>query len=271
MAGRSSDLLRRTLSACVFVPAILGLCWLGGWYLFALVTAVVARGAWEFYQLAGEAGHCPARWPGVLLAVACCFCVQFSGMAALALFLLFAIPAGLVSVLGRGVEDYLANALLTVGGIAYIGVLGSTPLLLADIAPGGTALVLLVFVGIWLTDAAAYLGGSLWGRRKLVPSISPAKTVAGLVAGLVGGLVPVVGYRLVDGLSWPLLLGLLLVASAGGQVGDLVESAYKRNVGVKDAPVLIPGHGGILDRFDSYFFAFPLAYLYITAVRGLSP
>jgi len=271
MAGRSPDLLRRTLSACVFVPAILGLCWLGGWYLFALVTAVVARGTWEFYQLAGSAGHHPARWPGVFLAVGCCIGVQFFGMAALGFLLLFAIPAGLVSVLGRGVEDYLANALLTVGGIVYIGVLGSSPLLLAGITPGGTALVLLVFLGIWLTDAAAYFGGSLWGKRKLVPSISPAKTVVGLVAGVAGGLVPAALHRLVDGLPWPALLGMLLVASLGGQAGDLVESAYKRNVGVKDAPVLIPGHGGILDRFDSYFFAFPLAYLYLTAVQGLCP
>ena len=95
--------------------------------------------------------------------------------------------------------------------------------------------------------------------------------MAGLVAGVVGGLIPAALYRLVDGLSWPALLGMLLVVSVGGQVGDLVESAYKRNVGAKDAPALIPGHGGLLDRFDSYFFAFPLAYLYITAVRGLSP
>lgn len=268
MAGRSPDLLRRTLSACVFVPVILVLCWLGGWYLFALATAVVARGTWEFYELAGAAGHAPARWVGVLLAVGCCACLQFSGMAALGFLLFLAVPAGLISVLGRGVDDYLANALLTVGGVAYIGVLGCAPLLLADLAPHG--IVPLVMVCIWLTDSAAYFGGSLWGRRRLVPSISPAKTVAGFVSGTVGGLAPVALYWLVEGLPWPTLLGMLLVTSVGGQVGDLVESAYKRSVGVKDAPALIPGHGGVLDRFDSYFFAFPFACLYFTAVHSLS-
>ena len=271
MAGRSPDLLRRTLSACVFVPAILGLSWLGGWYFFALATAVVARGTWEFYQMAGSAGHRPARRLGVLLAVGCCVCVKLYGLAALGLLLFLAIPVGLVSVLGRGVDDYLANALLTVGGIAYIGVLGTSPLLLAGVAPGGEFLVILAFLSIWVTDAAAYFGGSLWGKRRLVPSISPAKTVAGFVAGVFGGLVPVALYRLVEGLPWPALLGMLLVTSVGRQVGDLVESAYKRNVGVKDAPTLIPGHGGVLDRFDSYFFAFPLAYLYLAAVVSLSP
>jgi phosphatidate cytidylyltransferase len=125
-----------------------------------------------------------------------------------------------------------------------------------------------LFGCIWLTDAAAYGGGRAWGQRRLVPTISPAKTVVGFVCGLGGGLVPLLLWRQLP--SWSLLElgGLFLCVSLGSQMGDIVESAIKRDLGVKDAPTLIPGHGGVLDRFDSYLFAFPVAYLYTAVFRS---
>ena len=265
-----SELSRRVLSALVFVPIVLGLAYTGGWALFALVAIVVGRGSWELLRLAEDAGHRPARRVGVLLALSCCAYLQVYGVYSwLPMLQMSAVLLALVAALFGGVKGYTTNALLTLGGMIYIGLLGSAPLLLARrVGPDAPWLMVAIFGCIWLTDSFAYGGGRLWGKRRLVPSISPAKTVVGFVCGLVGGLMPLVLTGFLP--SWSLLemAGLLLLVSAGSQLGDLVESAIKRDLGVKDAPALIPGHGGMLDRFDSYFFAFPLAYIYTVALKG---
>ena len=265
-----SNLLHRALSACVFVPAVLALCWVGGWGLFALVALIVGRGSWELLHLARHAGHRPAAGIGVALALATCLYLQLRG--ADEVFELLLIVAALVSLaasLRNGVEGYLGNALITLGGVVYLSLLGTTPLLLArHMGPEAPWLLIGIFGSIWLTDAAAYGAGRLWGRRRLVPSISPGKTVAGFVGGLVGGLLPVVLSSRLPSFSLPELGGLFLLVSVTGQLGDLVESAIKRDLGVKDAPSLIPGHGGLLDRFDSYLFAFPAAYAYTVLLKS---
>ena len=178
----------------------------------------------------------------------------------------------LVAALRSGVEGFVTNAAITLAGIIYVGLLGSAPLLIArDYNSDGAAgaLICIIFLCVWLTDAAAYFGGRAWGVRKLLPSVSPAKTRVGFITGLVGGLVPLALYPYVPLVTLPELGGLLLIVSVGGQIGDLVESALKRDFGVKDAPGIIPGHGGFLDRFDSYLFAFPLTYLYLSLLAKL--
>ncbi|MFH1571596.1 MAG: phosphatidate cytidylyltransferase [Gemmatimonadota bacterium] len=265
MPGRAPDLGRRTLSAAVFVPVVLGLTWVGGWALLALVAAVVARGSWEFHRLVAAAGHRPDTRLGVALSLGVVAWVAWQGAGALAPLLVLVLVAVLAAGLRHGVAGYGASALLTVGGVLYVGFLGSAPLLIGPLLPEGNVLLDLVFLSIWLTDSAAYLCGSRWGVRRLVPGISPGKTVVGFAAGCLAGLVPALLHGWVPSLGLGQLLGLLAVVSCGGQVGDIVESALKRWAGLKDAPALIPGHGGILDRFDSYLFAFPLAYLYLSA------
>ena len=270
MTPDEGSLTRRTLSACVFVPAVLAALWFGGWALFALVVLVVGRGTWELLHMARQAGHRPAVGVGVALALAWCLYLQLRGAdEGLPLVVMGGAALALAASLRRGVEGYLANAMVTLGGLVYVAVLGATPLLLAPLlgAEAGWMMIAL-FACIWLTDTAAYFGGTRWGRRRLAPTISPGKTVAGFLCGLAGGLVPLALWPQLP--SWsPLELGgLFLAVSAAGQVGDMVESAVKRDLGVKDAPVLIPGHGGMLDRFDSYLFAFPLAYAYTVVFRS---
>ena len=267
-----SNLKQRVLSAVVFVPGVLLLVEVGEWTLYALVVVVVGRCAWEFYRILEQAGYRPLILPGSILAMG--VCTHFRRLEqgqltndALVLQLMAVVLILLAWTLRHGgVERFAANAFLTLGGVLFFGLLGSAPLLLVQAAgPGaeGRHLVAVLFICIWLADSAAYFSGRQWGETKLAPTISPNKTRVGLVGGIVGSLVPMGLISLLPSFSPLALMGLLLIAGIGGQIGDLVESAIKRDVGVKDAPALIPGHGGLLDRFDSYFFAFPLAYLYV--------
>lgn len=120
---------------------------------------------------------------------------------------------------------------------------------------------------IWATDTGAYFIGRAWGKRKLWPEISPNKTVEGSIGGIVCAVVVAIIYQLCTNLfdSFALLIVMTIVLSIFGQIGDLVESAFKRHYGVKDSGNILPGHGGILDRFDSLLFILPILHFFINA------
>lgn len=130
----------------------------------------------------------------------------------------------------------------------------------------GLSLMFYALFIIWATDTGAYFTGRAFGKRKLWPEISPNKTVEGSIGGIVCALVVALIYQwFTDSFtSIPLLLVMTLVLSVVGQMGDLVESAFKRHYGVKDSGNLLPGHGGILDRFDSLLFMLPILHLFLT-------
>jgi phosphatidate cytidylyltransferase len=127
----------------------------------------------------------------------------------------------------------------------------------------GWVILLFTFVNIWLADTFAYAFGTWFGQRKLAPQVSPGKTWVGFVFAFPGGLIAALAaYQFLKG-EFALYLIVLasLAATLFGQIGDLIESAIKRDCGVKDSSNLIPGHGGVLDRFDSLIFALPAVYL----------
>lgn len=128
----------------------------------------------------------------------------------------------------------------------------------------GFLYVLWILLVIWSTDSGAYFIGRRFGQKKLWPEISPNKTVVGSLGGIVVALVMTVIFQLATRLfdSWLFPVLMTVIISVLGQLGDLVESAFKRSFGVKDSGALLPGHGGVLDRFDSLLFAFPLLYLF---------
>lgn len=126
----------------------------------------------------------------------------------------------------------------------------------------GLAYVVYALVIVWTTDSGAYFIGRKLGRNKLWPEISPKKTIEGFVGGIVVALISAIIFQWIANLdiSWIALIVVSIVASIFGQLGDLVESAIKRHYGVKDSGKILPGHGGILDRFDSLLFVLPLLY-----------
>jgi phosphatidate cytidylyltransferase len=130
-------------------------------------------------------------------------------------------------------------------------------------SPNGLMNILFVFLIVWATDTGAYFIGRSWGKRKLWPEISPKKTIEGALGGVVLATLTGVIYHLITPFSYSLIIiiGVTVAASIFGQIGDLVESALKRHYGVKDSGNILPGHGGILDRFDSLLFVFPLVHL----------
>lgn len=143
-------------------------------------------------------------------------------------------------------------------GLIYIGY--GFYFLIATRLEFGLEWVIFIILLIWSTDSGAYFIGRSFGRKKLWPSISPNKTVEGAIGGILLALVVGVVFWLLNIESLTVLLLLSLATSVFGQLGDLTESAIKRHYGVKDSGTLLPGHGGVLDRFDSMLFAFPIIY-----------
>ncbi|WP_134686232.1 phosphatidate cytidylyltransferase [Brevibacillus migulae] len=157
---------------------------------------------------------------------------------------------------------HIEHAALAIMGALYIG-FGFVYMLSARNVPeNGLFLTMLVFLGIWSTDSGAYFVGRAIGKRKLWPEISPNKTVEGAVGGLILALLVVAGVNLLfDAVSLAQALAIGLVAGILGQIGDLIESALKRHYGVKDSGNIMPGHGGVLDRCDSWLIVFPILHL----------
>lgn len=158
-------------------------------------------------------------------------------------------------------------------GAFYLGYGGSSLAYIRDGAHG-VAIIFLLLISIWMTDTVAFFAGKAVGGPKLWPAISPAKTISGAIFGVAGGAVGAVvwGFIAFPGFHPFHFAWLGAVISIAGQVGDLVESAYKRSAGVKDSGTILPGHGGLLDRVDSLFFSAPvlyflLAYGYLTWFR----
>jgi phosphatidate cytidylyltransferase len=163
--------------------------------------------------------------------------------------------------LSRGVRPQARAALVPTGFVVIV------PAALAlAIVPGKE--VLLVLILVWIADSAAYFVGRAWGRRKLAPSISPGKTWEGAAGGILGALAyAIICGSFLDGIAWPALVAGALVLAALSIVGDLLESAAKRQAEVKDSGALLPGHGGILDRIDSATAVLPVAGLLLSLPR----
>jgi phosphatidate cytidylyltransferase len=275
-----SELAQRVLVALVGVPIAIGVVYLGGWVLAALLALVAVIAAYEFYRMAERKGARPLAVAGASLAGGFVGAAAVSGPGGELLGLAVVAVLGTLglataAIWARGVEgEPLLSVSTTLAGALYTGGLLSFGYLLRHL-PGvddprhGAALVLAPVLLTWTSDTFAYFVGRRWGTRKLIPRVSPGKTVQGALGAVVGTVLVALLYaRLLDAfpgyrMSLPVaaLFGVLI--SVAAQVGDLAESLLKRDAGVKDSGTLLPGHGGALDRFDSLLFTLPLAYLFL--------
>jgi phosphatidate cytidylyltransferase len=253
-SGKWSDLGIRLASASILAPIALYALWQGGLFWQVLVGVAMFGLAAEWTRLAAL-----NRW-NIVIIVAVLFswllAILFGWVAGLAALLLF------TAVTGWRFGGFAAF------GIPYIGI-GGFSLLWLRLQPGaGLRDTLFLVAVIWATDIGAYLAGRLLGGAKLAPRISPGKTWSGsagglLIGGLAGALVASGGHGIA-----PRALGAALLLSLCAQAGDLLESAIKRKLGVKDSGRTIPGHGGLFDRLDGFLAAAPVAVMLALIAAG---
>ncbi|UCG88614.1 MAG: CDP-archaeol synthase [Gemmatimonadota bacterium] len=274
-------MISRIFVAAVAVPTAVAIVYVGGWALSVGLAVLAGVGAAELYRLAGRSGVHPMKELGCLGAALVPLLVFAAGMDGLGLgyrYLVFSGPLLLMLVMAFAVvrrtpaDRPLAGVAVTAFGILYAGGLLAFLVLLRHprepmSAWGATWLVFLPLTVIWVCDSVAMALGSAIGGPKFAPVVSPNKTWAGTISGtLAGGIVaPLYGFLLLDRVAVELDLAQLvvfgLVVSSVGQIGDLAESLFKREVGVKDSGGFFPGHGGVLDRLDSLYWAIPTATL----------
>ena len=277
------NLMVRTLSGLVLVAVFVGAVLGSQWSFGALLLLILVGGQTEFYKLARETGLSPQRWMGLAVGVllfALNFIVfrQFSrsvtdeaGGAVLYLLLYIGLllPTLFVFELFRRSATPLANLGATLLGVLYVAVPLSLLLYVPVLAGDGVwrpeTVLCYIFI-IWANDVFAYLVGMTFGRHRLCERLSPKKSWEGFFGGLAGAVATGLAAAYALDANYWVWGGLALVASLSGVAGDLVESMFKREAGVKDSGQVIPGHGGVLDRFDALLLSAPYVFLYLLLV-----
>ncbi|HAE86387.1 MAG TPA: hypothetical protein DCG78_07810 [Anaerolineaceae bacterium] len=257
----------RVKSALVFVPLLLLISWLGGLVYFIFILVMLGIGTWEYWRLLKTMGY-DVSFPLMLAGVELLLILrQVNGFAGSDIALLVILGASAIFSLIR-YDKVEAQSVLTFGlhvsGILYLGWLGGYFLSLAAL-PKGNWWVMVTLALVWMADLGGYIFGAKWGRHKMSLRLSPRKTWEGYLGGVIFG----VGSGLILSLALRLVLPELalwegavmgLVLALVTPLGDLFISMLKRAAGVKDSGTLIPGHGGILDRADTWLWAMMLGY-----------
>jgi phosphatidate cytidylyltransferase len=274
----------RILTAAVLIPIVVALVWWGPLPLLAAIAAVVAILALvEFFALGDGLGfHAFRKW--TILCAAGLFYAQYSASliethtlsgeisivrdaaqgaistdVVFLIFLFGAVGIGLAT--RRPLHEVLPAISISSAGLLLIALPFSYIVRVDEIEGTGRQLVLFTLVLIWVGDMLAYFVGRSLGRFPMAPALSPNKTWEGAVANLVGSLLVAVGYCYLTNADLVSFLLIAGVANIAGQMGDLIESAYKRGAAVKDSGGLLPGHGGVFDRIDSLILASPVVWL----------
>ncbi len=273
--AKKSRLGTRVLVAVTLGPVVLGSAYLGRLYFFAVVGIIVVAALFEYYILSGTLGARPIRWVGLVASGALLWAYYSADWALAGASVAFLVGIASMHQVFRGPDGSVRHLATTVFGPLYVaGLFGH--LLLVRQLPEQVDLpyryagmwILALFLIVWICDTAAFFAGSSFGRHKLAPRVSPNKTWEGAIAGLVFAVLSAFLFKpiLLRGLGAYDALAIGLIVGLFGQISDLTESLLKRDAGVKDSSSLIPGHGGMLDRFDSLLLIAPALYWYLRLV-----
>ncbi|MHB9154061.1 MAG: phosphatidate cytidylyltransferase [Endomicrobiales bacterium] len=273
-------LLPRVITAVVGVPLILLTVYWGGIPFFVLMLGVTVLALREYFHLSArakyEAQPVVGTAAGVLLFVSLflngtSLGPQSENQGTVALIAVILAAVFVREILIGRPEKAMERLAITFMGVILVSWTLGHLVLLRSIRPAGMRYVYFLFIIIWLIDTGAYAVGRRFGRHPLAEKISPKKTREGAVGGVITGVIVAVLLRMLflrELLSFGEAAALGLMISVVSQVSDLSESLLKRDAGVKDSANLLPGHGGMLDRFDSFLFTAPLFYYYLTIFKG---
>ena len=261
------ELFIRVAVAVVAIPALVFMILQGGYWFFALIALIAVLGQWEMGRLLKAKEVHAQMWIAYLLGLGMLYATAFGLHLHMKLFwltLLLILFAGeMFRNRGSALLNTAGSLLILAYPVAFLAALLYLRFHIGELLPGkthaGGIFILLIFIAIWVCDTFAYFFGVAFGKHRLFERVSPKKSIEGAVAGLVGALLVFFVARWSNILPLTVVQAVLagLIVGIGGQLGDLVESWFKRDAGVKDSSQILPGHGGILDRFDSLLFIAP--------------
>ncbi len=283
MGDKSRNLLIRSLSGLVLLGIVLAAVFCNKYTFGALLLLIVIVGEHEFYRLARGKGLHPQSLVGIVAGIVMsgmCF-ILFArwgegfdrgntlALVSCGLYLIMLVPLIFIGELFSRSDSPLGNIAATLTGVLYVAYPVSFLLFIPLMLGGGEwrPLVFLMYLFItWANDVFAYLVGMSIGRHRMCERISPKKSWEGFFGGVAGALgLGALGAYLTDG-SYAVWIGAAAAASVAGVLGDLVESMFKRSSEVKDSGALMPGHGGVLDRFDALLISSPIVFVYLAIV-----
>jgi phosphatidate cytidylyltransferase len=258
-------LKKRVITGLWGIPLLIAAVWFDKplpWFT-VLVAIWGLLAVFEFYKLVAGTGAQPLTYFGLVWTLLFILSPHFSYDFTVPLLLTSAVVLSLIWLLfRRQKEGAFIGWAWTIAGILYLGWLLSHFVALRGLDDGRNW-VFLALATNFASDTAAFFTGRALGRHHLAPSISPGKTWEGTIAGVLGAIIVSLLFTLLIPISYGQAIALGLLVSIFGQLGDLVESLFKRNIGVKDSGRLLPGHGGFLDRIDSVVFAGVVVYYYV--------
>lgn len=269
-----SKLLPRIITGVVFLGLVIVSVTISPWIFAALFGFFTVIGIIEFYRMSGMLGFTPQKVTGIVIGFLTFLVLFLLTMGILPPEMVFLLPVLMLSIpiieLFRQKSTPTSDWAQTLFAPMYIALpfgLMANMLFLPDTHEFSPKIILSFFAFVWISDTGAFCVGSLIGKHKLIPKISPKKTIEGLLGGIVFTLLSSIAvYHWVGVFSQAHWLIISLVTVIFATFGDLVESMVKRNAGVKDSGKMLPGHGGVLDRFDSTLLAVPPVWLTIVLI-----
>lgn len=262
---------QRVLVSFIAIPVIIAASYFGGVYFFLFAAFIAVVSFYEFCRFVKNKDIYPNLWAGIIFILLLLINEFFHYLDIYSLILLLIVLLTLFE-LFRNKGSAIINIGTTLLGILYVGFFSDALLSIREFYPRieylyvrGGYLIISILATIWICDSAAFFGGISLGKHKLFPRVSPKKSWEGAAFGFVFAILSMLLAKVIilDFLSWSSVIILGIIIGTIGQIGDLIESLFKRDAGVKDSSSLIPGHGGIFDRFDSLLYTAPVILLYL--------